>query len=73
MVCQKKSPENWRIEYNLKVTRDCVQPLPTHVTRNYIFGLILRRYGPKRDIMDYWGTIIFCLLSYYILSEDKGL
>ena len=29
------------------------------VARNYIFGLIWRRYGPKRVILDYWGTIIF--------------
>ena len=28
---------------------------------NYIFGLIWRRYGPKQDILDYWGTIIFFL------------
>ena len=42
------------------------------VVRIYIFGLIWRRYGPKRDILDYWGTIIFCLLSYYILLKDKG-
>ena len=27
------------------------------VARNYIFGLIWRCYGPKRDILDYWGTI----------------
>ena len=40
---------------------------------NYIFGLIWRRYGPKRDILDYWGTILYCLLSYYILLKDKGL
>ena len=45
----------------------------TYVAKNYIFGLIWRRYGPKRNILDYWGTIIFCLLSYYILSKDKGL
>ena len=43
------------------------------VARNYIFGLIWRCYGPKRDILDYWGTILYCLLSYYILSKDKGL
>ena len=28
-----------------------------HVARNYIFSLIWRCYGPKRDILDYWGTI----------------
>ena len=43
------------------------------VARNYIFSLIWRCYGPKRDILDYWGTILYCLLSYYILSKDKGL
>ena len=29
------------------------------VARNYIFSLIWRCYGPKQDILDYWGTIIF--------------
>ena len=43
------------------------------VAINYIFGPIWRCYGPKQDILDYWGTIMFCLLSYYILSKDKGL
>ena len=43
------------------------------VARNYIFSLIWRCYGPKWDILDYWGTNIFCILSYYILSKDKGL
>ena len=43
------------------------------VARNYIFGLIWRCYGPKRDILDYWETNICCILSYYILSKDKGL
>ena len=46
---------------------------PAAVARNYIFSLIWRCYGPKRDILDYWGTNIFCILSYYILSKDKGL
>ena len=40
---------------------------------NDIFSLIWRCYGPKQDILDYWGTLIFCLWSYYILSKDKGL
>ena len=40
------------------------------VLRNYIFSIIWRCYGPKRDILDYWGTKIFCLLSYYILLKD---
>ena len=39
------------------------------VARNYIFSLIWRRYGPKRDILDYWGTIIF--LYYPIISYQK--
>ena len=43
------------------------------VARNYIFSLIWRCYGPKQDILDYRGKIIYCLLSYYILSKDKGL
>ena len=43
------------------------------VARNYIFSIIWICYGPKRDILDYWGTILYYLLSYYILSKDKGL
>ena len=43
------------------------------VARNYIFSLIWRCHGPKRDILEYWGTNIFFILSYYILSKDKGL
>ena len=34
------------------------------VARNYIFSLIWRCYSPKRDVLDYWGTILYCLLSY---------
>ena len=41
------------------------------VAINYIFSIIWRCYGPKRDILDYRGTIIFCLLSYYILRRIK--
>ena len=33
----------------------------------------LEIYGLKRDILDYRRTIIFCLLTYYILLKDKGL
>ena len=29
------------------------------VARNYIFSLIWRRYGPKQDILDYWGKTYF--------------
>ena len=43
------------------------------VARKYIFGLIWRRYGQKWDILAYRGKIIFCLLSYYILSKDSYL
>ena len=43
------------------------------VARNYTFGLIWRSYGPKWDILDYWGTNIFCIWSYYILLKDKVL
>ena len=39
------------------------------LVRNYIFGLIWRYYGPKRDILDYWGTISF--LYYPIISYQK--
>ena len=46
--------------------------LGASVARNYIFSIIWRCYVPKRDILDYWGTIIYCLLSYYILLKDKG-
>ena len=38
-------------------TNACMKKLA--VARNYIFGLIRRRYCPKRDILDYWGTIVF--------------
>ena len=43
-----------------------------YVARNELFGLKWRYDGPKGGILDYWGTLIFCLLSYYILSMDKG-
>ena len=43
------------------------------VAINYIYSLIWRCYGPKRGILDYWGTILYCLSSYYILLKDKGL
>ena len=43
------------------------------VAINYIFGTKWRYYGPKRDILDYWGTLIFCLLSRYTISTDKYL
>ena len=39
------------------------------VARNYIFSLIWRCYGPKRDILDYWGTNIF--VYYLIISYRK--
>ena len=40
---------------------------------NDIFSLNLRCCGPKRNILDYWGTLTFCVLSYYIIFKDKGL
>ena len=43
------------------------------VARNYIFSIIWRCYGPKCDILDYRGSNIVCILSYYILSNDRGL
>ena len=43
------------------------------VARNEIFSLNLIHYGPKRDILEYWGTFISRILSYYIPSMDKGL
>ena len=43
------------------------------VSRNYIFSLNWRCYGPKQDVLDYWGTLIFCILSYYVLLMDKVL
>ena len=43
------------------------------VARNCIFTLIWRCYGPKRDILEYWGTILYDLISYYVLSKYKGL
>ena len=39
------------------------------VARNYIFSLIWRCYGPKRDILDYWGKIRF--FNYPIISYRK--
>ena len=38
-----------------------------NVARNDIFILKWKYYGPKRDIWDYWETLAFCLLFYYIL------
>ena len=43
------------------------------VARKNIFSLKWRYYGPKRDILDYRGTLIFCLLPFYILSMNKCL
>ena len=41
----------------------------TIVARKYIFGLIWRRYGPKRDILDYWGKSYF--VYYHIIYYRK--
>ena len=46
----KNLPNAWKIQMWPKDT----------VAINYIFSLIWRCYGPKRDILDYWGTIIYC-------------
>ena len=35
---------------------------------NEILSIKYRYYGPKGDILDYWITLISCLLSYYIIS-----
>ena len=47
--------------------------LRSYVSINYIFSLKWIYYCPKEDILDYWGTLIYFLLSYHILSKDKGL
>ena len=39
------------------------------VAINYIFGLIWRCYGPKQDILDYFGTNIF--FNYPIIYYRK--
>ena len=44
-----------------------------NVAINDVFSIDWICYGPKQDILDYWGTLIFRILSYYILSIDKGL
>ena len=44
-----------------------------YVAINYIFSLIWRCYGKKRDILDCGGKIIYDSISYYVLSKDKGL
>ena len=41
------------------------------VAKNYIFSIIWRYYGPKRDILDYWGTSYFVyypIISYRIIK-----
>ena len=42
-------------------------PVPgIFLARNDIFSLKWRYYGPKEDILDYWGTLIFFnpIISY---------
>ena len=34
------------------------------VTRNEIFSIKYRHYGPKRDMLDYWITLVF---FYYLI------
>ena len=36
------------------------------VARNYILSLIWRCYGPKRDILDYWGTLKYFVYDLII-------
>ena len=48
----------------LKLSRPLAVTLAGYVGRNYISSLIWRCYSPKRDVLDYWGTILYCLLSY---------
>ena len=45
--------------------------LSVTVARNDIFSLKWRHYGPKGDILDYWGTLIF--LFIIPLYTIKGL
>ena len=61
------------VHTSIFLTKKQIKHKETNVTRNYILSFIWRCYGLKRYILEYWGTIIFCLLSYYILSKDKGL
>ena len=42
-------------------------------SKNDILRLKWRLYSPKWDILDYWETLIYFLLSYYILSKGKDL
>ena len=44
----------------------CVDP----VARNGIFSLKWRHYGPKRDILVYWGILIFWFII--LLYPIKG-
>ena len=43
------------------------------VAKNGIFSIEWIYYGPKGVILDYRGTLIFYLSSYYIISKDKGV
>ena len=43
------------------------------VAINEIFSNICIHYVPKGGVLDYWGTLKYCLLSYYILSKYRGL
>ena len=42
------------------------------VARDKIFSLIWKCYGPKRDMLGYWVTLISRILPYYIIPMDKG-
>ena len=41
------------------------------VARNKICSTNWIYDGPNQDILDYWGTPIFSILSYYILSMEN--
>ena len=64
LCCQKLSMKKCH-QNNIRRNNFTIQ-LPqidraVFVARNYIFSLIWIFYGSKRDILDYWGTILHCL------------
>ena len=46
-----------------------VPPPDEPVSINDIFGIKWRYYGPKRDILDHWGKLIF--FNYTIISYQR--
>ena len=67
------SENSSKLSLSLNITRTNDQKWVIFVARNDIFSLKWRYYGPKNDIWEYWGTILLCLLFYYIRSLDKVL